>query len=91
MNSTDSTTYGFDSNHKFPQPVNFNPSLLGVEAMIVNASINQNSATTIDIVSTLNSNVSILRGSMIQCRSGLMSSVVLNVTEIGGNYYFIAP
>ena len=86
MNGTDRGTYVLVHDHSFPRTLNLNPHLIGVEVMIVSASKNQNDLRFIDIVSTLSSNVSILRGSMIQCLSGSISSEVLNVTEIGGNY-----
>ena len=70
--------------HSFPRTVNLNPHLMGVEIIIVNASQSQNSPTTIDIVSTLSSTVSILRGSMIQCRAVILSEVI-SVIEIGGS------
>ena len=88
VNGTNHASYVFDSN--VSSPVNVNAPLLGVEVMIISASQSQNSPTTIDIVSTLSSNVSILRGSMIQCRSTPYFSEVLDVTGIGGNYvYFV--
>ena len=85
VNGTDHVTYAFVHDHSFPRTVNLNPHLMGVEVIIVSASLSQNSQVTIDIVSTLSSNVSILSGSMIQCLSGVITSEVLNVTEIGGN------
>ena len=83
VNDTDHVAYTFQVHHTFPQTVNLNPPLLGVEVRIIYASLSQNSPTTIDIVSTLSSNVSILKGSMIQCRSVGLSEV-LSVTNIGG-------
>ena len=66
--------------HTFPRTVNLNPPLLGAEVRIISASQSQNSPLAIDILSTLSSNVSILRGSMIQCLSGFISSEMLNIT-----------
>ena len=83
VNDTDHTAYTLRLDHTFPRTVNLNPPLLGAEVRIISASISQNSLLAIDIVSTLSSNVSILRGSMIQCRTIILSEV-LNVIEIGG-------
>ena len=90
VNGTNRVMYGFDGTDSF---INYlDPRLLGVEVMIVNTSLSRNDSRIINIVSILSSNVSILKGSMIQCHSSSITSEVLNVTEIGGNYEnIIAP
>ena len=80
-------SYFFQRDHLNSFPRTVIPLMFDVEIMIINASESQNSELAIDIVSTLSSNISILRGSMIQCSTQRLNKTV-NVTKkiIEGNH-----
>ena len=63
-----------------------NPLLSGLEVpvMVNSVSVNQENNATIDIRSTLRSNVSVLTGSMIQCSALEVDSNKVHVRAIAG-------
>ena len=65
--------------------ITYYPLIPGVEVpvMVTSVSVNQENNATIDIRSTLRSNVSVLTGSIIQC-SALISSSEVHVRAIAG-------
>ena len=87
INGTDYATVTVTFNGTLVPQITKNPLLHvpGVKVMVASVSVNQENDATIDIQSTLRSEVSVLTGSTIQC-SALINSSEVHVRTIAGNY-----
>ncbi len=89
INSTYRGTYDFFSGDTFPQPISWSPPLPEVTINITSASFSGNHGS---IESTLTASVSDLRGTLIECASGVDGVNYLdpsntNVQESQGTEY----
>ena len=84
VNGTDHRgEYAFLPSHTFPRSIPLNPSLPGVEVLIINASISNQ--VLINVASTLTSTTTLLVGATIQCIVGFnTSSTVYRIDFIIG-------
>ena len=73
-----------ESDDAFPQTINLNPPITGVEARLINASLDQNNSARVYAVSILSGNASILEGSTIQCGAQSSSSKNYTINVVGG-------
>ena len=74
--------YAFLPSHTFPRSIPLNPSLPGVEVLVVSVSISN--LNLINITSTLTSTATLLNGATIQCSVGFdMNSTVYHINIIG--------
>ena len=82
--------YAFNPSHTFPRSILLNPSLPGVEVLVINVSISNQ--FRINIASTLTSTAMLLNGATIQCADGAdMNSTVYRIDVIGTKLNFNAP